>query len=105
SHVAALTASPDHRALHAVQPSATSHEPAEARHSTVEAWKASAGQVLFTPSHVSATSHEPAEARHWAVLFASAGHVALEPVQVSATSHTTAEPPHSALEGLRWSDG
>jgi len=85
-----LLASAGQAALAPSQLSATSHTPAEARHSTVAGWTASAGQAALTPSQLSATSHGPAAARHSAVLFTSAGQAALVPVQVSATSQAPA---------------
>src|SRR5204863_534529 len=40
-----------------------SHGPADARHTTVGGWKASAGQVVLVPVQLSAASQRPAEAR------------------------------------------
>ena len=58
-----------HVALVPVQFAATSQSPVEERHSTVEAWNASAGQAAFDPSQVSAVSQMPAAARQVAPAF------------------------------------
>jgi hypothetical protein len=47
-----------------VQVSATSHAPAEARHTVPPLTKRSGGQAAERPVQVSATSHTPAETRH-----------------------------------------
>src|SRR5262249_13219649 len=72
-----------------VQVSATSHTPAEARHTVVEGWKPSAGQAADVPVHVSATSQGPADARQTVVegWKPSAGQGLPVPLQGSATSH------------------
>jgi len=73
-----------------VQLSATSHSPAEARHTVPPGVTTSTGQLLFVPSQLSGASHEsPDPARHTNVLgwTPSGGQVVLIPVQVSATSH------------------
>jgi hypothetical protein len=75
-----------------VQLSATSHCPAEARHSKLDAWKAST-HVLLVPVQWSAgsSSHDPPwESPVQLTVSAanpSAGHVPEVPVQLSATSH------------------
>jgi hypothetical protein len=75
-----------------VQDSATSHWPAEARHSNVDALKASL-QKLLVPLQRSAASSShvaPWEAPMQLVVTAakaSAGHAPEDPVQDSATSH------------------
>ena len=53
-----------HAELAPVQFSATSHTPAEARHTVALDAKPSLGHAVLEPVHVSATSHTPAEARH-----------------------------------------
>src|SRR5207244_1027049 len=86
-------------ALDPVQFSATSHTPAEARHSVVAGLKSSTGQVALAPVQFSATSHTPAEARqtvladtNWQVaeqqkpgcpLFAPRSHCSLPPATPS----------------------
>jgi hypothetical protein len=75
-----------------VQLSATSHWPAEARHSKLDAWNAST-HVLLVPVQWSAASlsHTPACEAPVQLVAAdakpSAGHVPDVPVQLSATSH------------------
>ena len=44
--------------------SATSHTPAEERHTVPAATNRSVGHVAESPVHVSATSHTPPDARH-----------------------------------------
>jgi hypothetical protein len=79
------------------QVSATSHTPAEARHTVPVGTTASAGHAAALPVQVSAMSHAPVAARHTvpAATKTSAGHAALEPVQASAESHTPAEARHT----------
>jgi hypothetical protein len=79
--------------LDPVQFSATSHTPADARHTVVEGAKASAGQSALDPVQFSTSSQIPADVRHTVpdATNMSAGHAALEPVQLSATSHTPAD--------------
>jgi hypothetical protein len=100
-------ASAGHAVLVPVQFSATSHTPAEARHTVLEGCLASAGQAALVPVHISATSHTPADARHCTVLAAypSVGQLSLVPVHVSATSHTPAEARHTVLEDCLASAG
>ena len=76
-----------------MQFSCGSHSPADARHTVLENWKASAGHAALDPVQFSATSHGPAEGRQtvledWKPL---AGQVVLVPSQVSATSQTPAD--------------
>jgi hypothetical protein len=94
-------------ALLPVHVSATSHGPAEARHTVVAGANPSAGHVALLPVHVSATSHGPAEARHTVAAGAnpSGGHVALLPVHLSATSHGPAEARHTVAAGAKPSGG
>src|SRR5439155_930995 len=90
-------ASAGHAAPDPVQFSATSHGPAEARHTVLEDWKASAGHAALDPVQVSATSHAPADARQ-TVLEAwkpSAGPAARDPAPLPATSQGPAEGRHT----------
>jgi hypothetical protein len=100
-------ASTGQAALVPVHVSATSHGPAEARHTVVAGTKASAGHAALLPVHVSATSQTPAEARHTVVAGAklSSGHAALVPVHVSATSHGPAEARQTVVTGTKASAG
>src|SRR5689334_10652579 len=50
-----------------VQFSATSHTPADGRHTSVAGWKASAGQEAELPVQFSARSQKPADGRHTVV--------------------------------------
>src|SRR5213593_2537851 len=92
-------ASAGHVADVPVHVSATSHCPAEARHTNVEDWKTST-HVLLVPVQWSAASLShapPCEAPMQLVVLeakTSAGHVPDVPVQVSATSHSPAEARH-----------
>src|SRR5213594_4179012 len=91
-----------------VQVSATSHCPAEARHTNVEDLKAST-HVLLVPVQWSAASLShapPCEAPMQLVVSLakpSPGHVADVPVQVSATSHCPAEARHTNVEDWKTS--
>src|SRR5437764_441746 len=84
-HSAVLLSSAGQAALDPVQFSAVSQTPAEARHWTVLGRKPSGGQSLLTPSQLSDTSQTSATGRHSALLLTSAGHAAFDPVHVSAT--------------------
>ena len=83
-----------------VQLSATSHCPADARHSKVAGWKTST-QVLLLPVQwsLASTSHAPpCDVPVQCVVLdakAFAGHAPEVPVQLSATSHWPAEARHS----------
>jgi len=79
------------------QASATSHTPAEARHTVPVGTTTSTGHAAALPVQTSARSHAPVAARHTvpAATKASAGHAALEPVQASAESQTPAEARHT----------
>ena len=82
-----------------VQVSATSHWPAEARHTNVEDWNTST-HVLLVPVQWSAASSShtaPCDVPMQCVVAdwkASAGHVPDAPVHISATSHWPAEGRH-----------
>jgi len=80
-----------------VQVSATSHWPAEDRHTVLEDAKPSAAHVALEPVQFSATSQSPAAARQTVAedLKVSAGQVALVPVQFSATSQSPAAARHT----------
>jgi hypothetical protein len=82
--------------------SATSHTPADARHSVDDDMKLSVGQLLLDPLQTSGLSQSPAAGRHSAVLFTSVGHVVDVPLQNSATSQTPAEARHSCVDGCTW---
>ncbi|HKY27066.1 MAG TPA: hypothetical protein VJM12_03885, partial [Pyrinomonadaceae bacterium] len=86
-----------------VQLSATSHCPAEARHSVVAGWKPSTQAPL--PSQESVPSQTPPlEVPVQEVVAAakpSAGHAPESPVQLSATSHCPAEARHSVVAGWK----
>ena len=88
-----------------MQFSATSQSPVEERHSTVEGWNVSAGQLLLVPSQFSVTSQSPCEERQTAALFASVGHAALVPVQFSALSQSPAEERQTVAEETKLSPG
>src|SRR5947199_300108 len=92
-------------ALEPVHVSATSHSPADARHTVVPGRKPSAGHASEMPSHASATSHGPAAGRQTAALLASAGQATLTPVQNSAGSQTPALARHTTLDGWSMSAG
>jgi hypothetical protein len=80
-----------------VQDSATSHTPAEARHTVAVPESAFTGQEAAEPVQTSAGSHTPADARQVVALPRNelAGHPADEPVHVSATSQTPAAGRHT----------
>jgi hypothetical protein len=90
-----------------VQFSFTSQTPAEARHTTVDAKKASAGQAAAEPVHVSAGSQTPDETLHIVPLAVSisAGQEATTPVHDSETSHTPAEARHTVPAAMNPSVG
>jgi len=85
-----------------VQLSATSHWPADSRHTVVAGWYSSR-QALAVPLQWSVASQAPpSEAPVHAVVLgskASAGHAPEVPVQVSATSHCPASARHTKPEG------
>src|SRR5207245_4850548 len=88
-------------ALDPSQVSATSHTPAEARH-TVPALPAGCVQAgaPTVPLHTSLVQTMPSSVQAVpAVLTASAGQVVLEPVQLSARSHSLCDARHNMTAG------
>src|SRR5438093_10046219 len=85
-----------------LQCSAMSHWPAEARHSKLLGFTASAGQLAVVPVQVSSgsqTSPEPGRHTVIAGLNTSAGQAwVAAPVQLSAVSHTPADARHRSEE-------
>ena len=59
-----------HAAEMPVQASATSHTPADARHTVDDGWKVSAGHEALVPVQLSARSHTSVAVRHTVVLAA-----------------------------------